>query len=218
MWRPLGSYLCKHAYDHSVTTEACSSPHITCLGLCGVAAWKLNGVICAMFWSLFFAPDKIDMKHYCDVMMGMIASEITSLTIVFSNVYSDADQRKHQSSSSLTFVRGIHRGTVNSPHKWPVTRKMFPFDDVIINVRILTHNNVSSWYAQNLRVVCISYIYQYNLLFSDNKNKTWLVVVTVVDVVLIKCLHGHLSIHRCHFTIISIVIEFLYLSSWIFYA
>ena len=40
--------------------------------------------------------------------------------------------KKHQSSASLAFVRGIHRGPVNSPHKWPVTRKMFPYDDVII--------------------------------------------------------------------------------------
>ena len=47
------------------------------------------------------------------------------------NVYSGADQRKHQSSASLAFVRWIHRWAVNSPHKWPVTRKMFPFDDVI---------------------------------------------------------------------------------------
>ena len=44
----------------------------------------------------------------------------------------DADQRKHQSSASLAFVPGIHRWPVNSPHKWPVTRKMFPFDDVIM--------------------------------------------------------------------------------------
>ena len=70
--------------------------------------------------------------HYCDVTMGRIASQITSLTIVYSIVYSDADQRKHQSSASLAFVWGIHRGLVNSPHKWPVTRKMFPFDDVIM--------------------------------------------------------------------------------------
>ena len=48
------------------------------------------------------------------------------------NRYSDADQRKHQSSASLAFVWGIDRGPVNSPHKWPVTRKMFPFDDVIM--------------------------------------------------------------------------------------
>ena len=49
----------------------------------------------------------------------------TSLTVVYSTVYSDADQRKHQSSASLPFVWGIHRGPVNSPHIWPVTRKCF---------------------------------------------------------------------------------------------
>ena len=64
--------------------------------------------------------------------MGMIASQITSLTIVYSTVYSDADQWKLQSSMSLAFVRGIHWSPLNSPHKWPVTRKMFPFDDVIM--------------------------------------------------------------------------------------
>ena len=64
--------------------------------------------------------------------MGSIASQITSLTSVYSSVYSGADQRKHQSSASLAFVRGIHRRSVNSPHKGPVTRKMFPFDDVIM--------------------------------------------------------------------------------------
>ena len=63
--------------------------------------------------------------------MGAMASQITSLIIVYSTVYSGAYQRKHQSSASLAFVRGIHRGPVNSPHKWPVTRKMFPFDDVM---------------------------------------------------------------------------------------
>ena len=70
--------------------------------------------------------------HYHDVIMDAIASHITSLTIAYSIVYSDVDQRKHRSSASLAFVRGIHRGPVNSPHKWPVTRKMFPFDDVIM--------------------------------------------------------------------------------------
>ena len=64
--------------------------------------------------------------------MGAIASQITSLTIVYSAVYSDADQRKYQSSASLAFVRVIHRGPVNSPHKWPVTRKICPLDDVIM--------------------------------------------------------------------------------------
>ena len=78
------------------------------------------------------------LRHYDDVIMGAIASQITSLTIVYSTVYSDADQRKHQSSTSLAFVRGIHRGPVNSPHKWAVTRKMFPFDDVIMGTGIYT--------------------------------------------------------------------------------
>ena len=73
-------------------------------------------------------------QHYDDVMMTAIASQITSLAIVYSTVYSGAHQRKHQSSASLAFVRGIHRGPVNSPHKWPVTRKMFPFDDVIMQL------------------------------------------------------------------------------------
>ena len=64
--------------------------------------------------------------------MGAMASQITSLTIVYSTVYAGADQSKHQSSASLAFVLGIHRWPVNSPLKWPVTRKMFPFDDFIM--------------------------------------------------------------------------------------
>ena len=72
--------------------------------------------------------------HYNDVTISAMASQITTITSVYSNVYSDADQSKHQSSASLASVRGIHRLTVNSPHKGPVTRKMFPFDDVIMMI------------------------------------------------------------------------------------
>ena len=72
------------------------------------------------------------MIHYRDVIMNTMPSHITSLAIVYTTVYSGADQRKHQSSASLAFVRGIHRRPVNFPHKWPVTRTMFPFDDVIM--------------------------------------------------------------------------------------
>ena len=43
--------------------------------------------------------------------MGAIASQITGLTIVYSTDYSDAEQRKHQSSTSLAFVWGIHTGS-----------------------------------------------------------------------------------------------------------
>ena len=82
--------------------------------------------------------------HYSDVIMSAMAYHITSLTIAYSTVYSGSDQRKHQSSVSLAFVRGIHRWPVNSPHKWPVTQKMFPFDDVsmatfLIGFRYLFH-------------------------------------------------------------------------------
>ena len=70
--------------------------------------------------------------HYNDVRMGAIESQITSLTIVYSTVYSGTYQRKHQSSASLAFVRRVQRWPVNSPHKGPVTRKRFPFDDVIM--------------------------------------------------------------------------------------
>ena len=61
--------------------------------------------------------------------------------------YSGADQRKHQSSASLAFVWGIHRWVVNSPHKWPVTRKMFPFDVIMINLVKITgyHLMLNHW-------------------------------------------------------------------------
>ena len=68
--------------------------------------------------------------HYNDVIMSEIASQITSISIVCWTIYSGADQRKYQSSAPLAFVWGIHRRPVNSPHKRPVTQKMFPFDDV----------------------------------------------------------------------------------------
>ena len=84
-------------------------------------------------------------SHYTEVIMGTIASQITSLTIVYSTVYADADQRKHQSSASLAFVWGIHRRPANSPHKWPVTRKMFPFDDVIMYWFIQKRQLQSPW-------------------------------------------------------------------------
>ena len=77
-------------------------------------------------------PTQPALHHYNDGIMGATASEITSLAIVYSSVYSGADETKHQSSASLSFVWWIHRWPVNSPHKWPVTWKMFLFDDVIV--------------------------------------------------------------------------------------
>ena len=64
--------------------------------------------------------------------MSTMASQITGVSIVYSIVGKGPDQRKHQSSTSLASVRKIHRWPVNSSHKRPVTRKMFPFEDVVI--------------------------------------------------------------------------------------
>ena len=70
--------------------------------------------------------------HYNDVIMSVMTSQITSLAIVYLIIYSRRRSNKTSKSASLAFVRGIHRGPVNSPHKRQVTRKMFPFDDVIM--------------------------------------------------------------------------------------
>ena len=96
-----------------------------------------------MLWQdrLEFSMELTAYAHYNDVIMSAMASQITSLTIVYSIIYSGADQRKHesfmiwkhQSSLSLAFARGIHRWPLNSPNKGPVTRKMFPFDEVIMH-------------------------------------------------------------------------------------
>ena len=77
--------------------------------------------------------DKIFICRYDDVTMSVVTSQITSLTIVYSTVNSDADQRKHQSSAYLVFVWGIRWW----PLKGPVTRKMCPFYDVIMAFSII---------------------------------------------------------------------------------
>ena len=74
--------------------------------------------------------------HYSGVIMNAMLSQITGVSIVHSTVCWTSDPRKHQRSASLAFVKGIHRWPVNSPHKGPVTRKMFPFDDVIMSKKI----------------------------------------------------------------------------------
>ena len=70
--------------------------------------------------------------HYNDVIMSAMVSQITGDLMVCSTVCSGASKRKHNSSASMAFVRGIHLCPVNSPRKGTLTRKMFPFDDVIM--------------------------------------------------------------------------------------
>ena len=115
-----------------------------------IIGWLLTGDKTMSIVSLFIdvhivvfcyslAPDGFTHIDNSDVIIGAMASQITSITIVYSTIYSVADQRKHQSSASLAFVWGIHRWPVNSPHKGPVTRKMFPFDNVIMLSKLLDH-------------------------------------------------------------------------------
>ena len=70
--------------------------------------------------------------------MSAMPSQITGVLIVYPTVCSGADQREHESSASLAFTRGIHRWPVNSPHKGPVTQKLFPSDDIIMNLDLVT--------------------------------------------------------------------------------
>ena len=97
-----------------------------------LAKYRLSVVCFLVYKPYVSANNTAVLKHHNDVIMGAMASQITNLTIIYSTVYSGADERKHQSSASLAFVWGNHRSLVNSPHKEPVTRKMFPFDDVIM--------------------------------------------------------------------------------------
>ena len=96
--------------------------------------WSSSCIIYHLFiLSISWAHQYLGRKfHYSDVIMTAMASQITNFTIDYPSVYSSADQRKYQSSASLAFVRGIHRWPVNYPHKGPVTREMFPFDDVFM--------------------------------------------------------------------------------------
>ena len=96
--------------------------------------------------------------HYIDVMMSAMAPQITSVSIVCSSVCSGADQRKYQSSASLAFVRGIHWWPMNSPHKEPITRKMLPFDDAIMNLGYLSeaHRNLKSRDTLFVHNICVS--------------------------------------------------------------
>ena len=103
--------------------------------------------------------------------MGTKMSQITSLTIVYSTVYSDADERIHQRSASLAFVRGIQRWPVNSPHNGPVTQKMFLFDDVIMALIGLSW--LRWWSATNSAPNHCLNQYQY-MHFSDFRIWFWI--------------------------------------------
>ena len=129
------------------------------------------------------------LMHYNDVIMTAMASKITSLTIV----YSGTDERKHQCSASLAFVKGIHRSPVNSPHQGPAKRKLFPFDDVIMVYQIFDqlwlYLRVLLPRVANFVIYCLHdewckffMIYSiclYCFTLSDN-NLSWLMILLTV--------------------------------------
>ena len=112
--------------------------------------------------------------HYSDVIMGAIASQITSLTIVYSIIYSGADQRKHQSSASLAFVWGIHRGPVNSPYKWPVTRKRIHLMTSSCTCLLCRVSLKDYWFKRQLMCMCGIVVNNYLLIsyFIHNQSFT----------------------------------------------
>ena len=91
--------------------------------------------------SIPLSSEYLSCNHYSDVIMTTMASQITSLTVVYSTVYSDADQRKHQSSASLAFVWGIHRDRWIPRTKGQLRGKWF-------------HLMTSSWYG----CICSSHV------------------------------------------------------------
>ena len=102
------------------------------------------------------------------------------------------DQRKYQSSASLAFVLRIHRWPVNSPHKWPVTRIMFRFDDVIMvigNVMCLNRNRFGlryHWSTRNSKcpVKCINMVSVNGITKLPRQKGTFCYVIQYVDDIL----------------------------------
>ena len=138
--------------------------------------------------------------------MDAIASQISSVTIVYWTIYSGADHRKHQSSASLAFVWGIHRWPVNFPHKGPVTRKMFPFDDAIMHAAPVweNHHRKRRTAAERLLISLLCYVIPVSLFFRkmsfwpvhDNHSPseiavtaTWTCFVSHADVRSVQSLH-----------------------------
>ena len=123
-----------------------------------------------------------DDDHYSDVIMSAIASQLTGVSIVCSIVGSGTNQRKHQSWASLAFVWGIHQWPVNSPLKGLVTRKMFPFDDVIMweGTRIVSPTMAARQYALSPPTTWIRG--NGNEFFQLSKYAQWIYILMVWNV------------------------------------
>ena len=156
IWKPAKIYISTKSHNASITYPTTHQSEQNCAYFgalwvmaqmhCGI--WGIGSIITVPFgigiarityqnmWACVIMKKMVLFlwHHNDDVVIRAMASQITSLTIVYLTVYSGADQRKHQSSASLAFVWGIHQWPVNVPHQGPVTRKKFPFDDVIMTL------------------------------------------------------------------------------------
>ena len=124
-----------------IATKFCAWQDSTCAKFAAIGlsqyGWEQNQLPIAseLWWKIVSETGpSLSCSHYSVVIMGALRSQITNATSVYSTVYSGADQRKYQSSASLAFVWEIRRWPVNSPHKWQVTLKMFPFDDIFMEL------------------------------------------------------------------------------------
>ena len=87
------------------------------------------------------------------------------------------DQRKLQSSTSLAFMRGIHRWPVNSMHKGPVTRKMCPFDDIIMSVIVAWHPISIRSFDFNIHLTHYSPVISYGIM----DHSFWSTVMSLLE-------------------------------------
>ena len=160
----------------------------------------------------------IRLFHYSDDMMSAMASPITVILVVCKTVCSGADQCKHQSFVSLAFVRRIHQWPVNSPHTGTVTRKMFPFYDVIMREDMcldLVHKMINMRiFKKIIRVVKI----QGNLCYLSVTN----VLKVTFSIHLTECKYIHyaylseVSSYRFHRQRVSITLgKGLALDTWL---
>ena len=96
-----------------------------------------------------------------------------------------AYQRKHQSSASLAFVSGIQQWPVNSPHKWPPTRKMFPFDDVIMPWQYIL---CSHWSRRYVVFIIVLHIVVWEVIFSNATycNNLFVIIVALYSILSYK--------------------------------
>ena len=108
--------------------------------------------------------------------MGAMASQITSLSIVHLNIYSGTDQENANAPRHYTLCGS----PVNSPHKWPVTRKMFPFDDVIMTCSMTVHVSEAT-IKYGVKMTCIYQEQYYSHTMKQNKS----VSISTVDCCLV---------------------------------